>query len=169
MPEAIFLLPPLLGAAAAVDAYRRKIPNAVSLGGAILGLLLWAQHGGIGGTAAGLSGWLVGAALFFPFYLLKGIGAGDIKLMGMVGVFLGASNAVWAGITVAVVGGVIAASVALSQRRLTAALRDSVGILAGRMPRAHLGGTATSREAIPYGLAIAAGTLLYMMIARLAS
>lgn len=166
LPEALVLLPPLLGAAAAVDVYRRKIPNVISLGGAILGLALWMQHDGISGVAAGLTGWLVGAALFFPFYVLKGMGAGDIKLMGAVGVFLGALDVLLAGIVIALVGGSIAASVAISQRRLGAALRDSLSILIGRTPHARLGATASSSDAIPYGLAIAAGTLLYMIVVR---
>ena len=164
MPEADVLLPLLLSAAAAVDVYRHKIPNAISLGGAFLGLALWARHNGIAGIEAGLMGWAVGAAIFLPLYLLKGMGAGDIKLMGAVGTCLGIQHVLWAGITVALMGGVIAAWAAASQGRLRAALRDSLLILTGHLPAARVGSTATPHQVIPYGLAIAAGTLFYMVL-----
>jgi prepilin peptidase CpaA len=156
-------LPLLLTTAAAVDMRRQRIPNAISLGGALLGLALWTRHEGFAGLEAGLAGWLVGAALFLPFYLLKGIGAGDVKLMAAVGVCLGAYHTLWAGITVAVTGGVIAAWAAACQHRLGAALRDSLRIPMRRLPAAKIG-AAAAHEVIPYGLAIAAGTLLYMIV-----
>ncbi len=164
MPEADILLPLLLSAAAAVDAWRRKIPNAITLGGAFLGLALWARHDGMAGIETGLLGWVVGAAIFLPFYLLKGMGAGDIKLMGAVGTCLGTQHVLWAGITVALTGGVISAWAAASQRRLGAAMRDSLLILIGRRPAARVGSTAAPHQVIPYGLAIAAGTLFYMVL-----
>jgi prepilin peptidase CpaA len=154
----------LLSAAAAVDYRRRKIPNVISLGGAFLGLALWARHDGFSGLEAGLAGWAVGAALFLPFYLLKGMGAGDVKLMAAVGACLGAWHALGAGIVVALTGGAMAAWAAASQGRLWSALHDSLRILGGHRPPARVDGTAAAHEAIPYGLAIAAGTLLYMML-----
>lgn len=156
------VLPLLLSAAAAVDCYRRKIPNVISLGGALLGLVLWARHDGIAGLEAGMAGWVVGAALFLPFYLLKGLGAGDVKLMGAVGACLGARHAAAAAIAVALTGGVMAAWAAAAQGRLRAALRDSLRILVGHRPAARVGTTAAPHQTIPYGVAIAAGTLIYL-------
>lgn len=157
------LLPLLLSAAAVVDYRRRKIPNLLSLGGALLGLTLWARHDGISGLEAGLAGWAVGAALFLPIYLLKGLGAGDVKLMAAVGACLGAWHALGAGIVVALFGGFMAAWEAASQGRLWSTLGDSLRILAGHRPPARVA-TAASHEAIPYGMAIAAGTLIYMRL-----
>ena len=156
------VLPLLLSAAAAVDCYRRRIPNVISLGGAILGLALWARHDGMAGLEAGMAGWVVGAALFLPFYLLKGLGAGDVKLMGAVGACLGARHALAAAIMVALTGGIMAAWAAAAQGRLLAALRDSLLILVGHLPAARVGPTAAAHQTIPYGLAIAGGTLLYL-------
>lgn len=151
-----------------MDVYRRRIPNVISLGGAFLGLALWVRHDGFAGLETGLAGWAVGAALFLPFYLLKGLGAGDIKLMAAVGTCLGARHALWAGITVALTGGLMAAWAAASQGRLWAALRDSLRILGGYRPPARVGTsvgkTASAHATIPYGLAIAAGTLIYMAV-----
>ena len=59
LPEVLVLLPLLLGAAAVEDSCCRRIPNAISLGGAVLGLVLWAQHDGIAGFETGLMGWTV--------------------------------------------------------------------------------------------------------------
>lgn len=147
-----------------MDYHRRKIPNLISLGGALLGLALWAQHDGVAGMGAGLAGWGVGAAMFLPFYLLKGMGAGDVKLMAAVGVCLGAWHALGAGILVALTGGAMAAWAAAEQGRLLAAFRDSLRILAGHKPPARANDKVAAHEAIPYGLAIAAGTLLYMIL-----
>lgn len=164
LPEAVILLPLLLVAAAAADVRQHRIPNALTLGSAILGLMLWGRHEGIEGIATGIAGWAVGAALFLPIYLLRGIGAGDIKLMAAVGTYLGVHHAFWAGIAVALAGGIMAAAVALSQRRLGAAVRDSLLILTGRLPAAKVGSTTAPHQTIPYGLAIAGGTMFYMLL-----
>jgi prepilin peptidase CpaA len=163
LPAARIALPLLLSAAAVVDVRQLRIPNALSLGGALLGLALWTSHAGVSGLLGGIGGMLLGAVVFLPFYLMKGMGAGDVKLMGAVGAFLGPFHAFLAAITVALFGGAIAAWEALQQGRLWAALVDAMRILTGRRPNKKVG-TARPEEVTPYGLAIAGGTLLYMVV-----
>lgn len=115
------------------------------------------------GLVNGVGGLLVGAGIFFPFYLLKGMGAGDVKLMGAVGAFLGPYHVLSAGITVALFGGVIAAWAAFRQGRLRDAVADAFRIFGGRLPPGKIG-AAKPQDVTPYGLAIAAGTLLYMVL-----
>lgn len=79
----------LLLAATLTDVIRHKIPNAISLGGIVVGLLCQGWFGGIAGVQEGLLGMTVGLLLFLPFYALGATAAGDVKLMAMVGTFVG--------------------------------------------------------------------------------
>ena len=78
------------------DLQQHRIPNVLSLGGILLGIALHTWILGIVGFAAGVLGAAVGIGIFLPFYLHRGMGAGDVKLMGAVGAFLGPHNALLA-------------------------------------------------------------------------
>jgi hypothetical protein len=64
---------------------------------------------------------------------------------------------------VALLGGVIAAWVAYRQKRLKGALRDSLMVVF-RLQSLKTLEQASKQDAIPYGLAIASGTLLYLVL-----
>jgi prepilin peptidase CpaA len=93
------LLLVLLSAAAVIDLRSHRVPNWLSLGGAVLALVAYAVLLGLGrdGLLAGLSGWAIGLAVFLPLYLMGGMGAGDVKLMAMAGTFLDPAHALLAG------------------------------------------------------------------------
>jgi len=86
----------ILTCAVWIDVSQHRIPNTLSLGGIVLGIALQTWTSGISGLVAGLSGMAVAGAIFLPFYLLHGMGAGDVKLMGAVGAFLGPHDALLA-------------------------------------------------------------------------
>ena len=92
------LLLVLLTTAALIDMRRHRVPNWLSLGGTVLALGLYSALLGFGtdGLLTGLGGWAVGLAVFIPFYLMGGMGAGDVKLMAMTGTFLGPLHALLA-------------------------------------------------------------------------
>lgn len=163
LPGVQVVLSVLLAVAAVVDFRHRKIPNVISLGGCAAGLALWGWHAGVSGMASSMLGLLIGAGLFFPFYIVRGMGAGDIKLMGAVGAFLGPYHIIAAAITVALVGGVIAAWAAFRQGRLKSALRDSWLVAIRARPAITLD-RAGREQSIPYGLAISAGVLFYLVM-----
>lgn len=74
-----------LTCAAYMDLKQRSIPNGITLSGTCAGFVLGAMTQGYVGIVQSLAGWVLG---FFPFYIVfrkKGIGAGDVKLMAMVG------------------------------------------------------------------------------------
>ena len=54
------------------------------------------------------AGFLVGLALFFPLFALKGLGAGDVKLMGALGAWLGTSLVFGVAFYTTLAGGVLA-------------------------------------------------------------
>ncbi|SEA44529.1 A24 family peptidase [Nitrosospira multiformis] len=181
----------LLLAAAWCDIRSRRIPNLLVFPGAIIGVLLHAllpqETGGVGilGSLAGLG---TGLALLLPLYLLRIMGAGDVKLMAMTGAFLGAQPTVGALLCVLLAGGVLALGAALLEgklrllwRNLNVMLLEALagGVMTGLpvsgKPGEAVGGAvaestaesaAESVGSLPYGVAIAAGTMAYLAIAR---
>jgi len=112
---AIVILLILLVIATVIDMQQHRIPNVLSLGGIILGIALQGWASGLSGIIAGVGGTAVGIAIFLPFYLAHGMGAGDVKLMGAAGAFLGPANALLAtGLSLAA-GGVMAIIVLLAR------------------------------------------------------
>lgn len=129
------------------------------------GLFLWVAYAGWSGLLNAFLGTFVGGTLFMPFYLMRGMGAGDVKLMAAVGTFLGPAHAFFCGLLVAIVGGVIAVIEALRTGRLREVVADTLNLILRRRPVKTLARSAR-HESIPYGLAIALGTLLYLWLIR---
>jgi prepilin peptidase CpaA len=80
--------------ASAHDLSSRRIPNVLSLGGALLGLVVnLLRAGDPRGSLPSLEGWIVGVLLLAIPFAMGGIGAGDVKLLAAVGAWLGPSFA----------------------------------------------------------------------------
>ena len=164
----------LLAAAVWHDVRRRRIPNRLVFSGALLGVLL-NSVALPGVTPAGpwlaLGGLAVGLGLLLPMYALKALGAGDVKLMAMVGAFLGPRPAVFAVLCSLLAGGVLALAVALCQGTLRQALANARQLLlqgwlraaAGEVPR--VGAPSVAGGNLPYAIAIAAGTAISLALA----
>jgi prepilin peptidase CpaA len=75
------------------DLTERRISNVLTLAGLAAALALRALGEGMPGLVNALAGAGVGLACFLPLYLGKGMGAGDVKLMGAAGAFLGPAHA----------------------------------------------------------------------------
>ena len=67
---------------------------------------------------------VTGLAVFFPFFALGGMGAGDVKLMAAIGAWLGPGLALMTALYGAVAGGILAIGVALSHGYLRTALSN---------------------------------------------
>jgi prepilin peptidase CpaA len=97
------------------DVATRRIPNLLTFGAAIAGLVFAILTGGLSGLALSLGGLAVGLAIFFPIFLLRGIGAGDVKLLACLGAWFGPLGALWTALYAALVGGAMAVVVILSR------------------------------------------------------
>ncbi|SEN88417.1 prepilin peptidase CpaA [Nitrosospira multiformis] len=173
----------LLLAAAWSDIRTRRIPNILVFPGAIAGVLwhvlLPQEMGGLGFLGS-LAGGGTGLALLLPLYMLRVMGAGDVKLMAMVGAFLGARETVGALLCVLLAGGVLALIAALCEGKLRVLWRNLNVMLLGTLAGGTMtglfvsgkagegigGDAAESAGALPYGVAIAAGTTVYLAMTR---
>lgn len=161
----------LLVIAAVIDARTYRIPNRLTVGGMVFGLAYnaitsaaWID--GLLGAAAGLG---VGLLVLLPVYLLRVMGAGDVKLMAMVGAFVGFPDIFHAVLYSLVVGGIAAIGFALHRRafrRMSENVFDIVqsmafAAMAGNRPTPALSGRASIGK-LPYGVSIAAGTIAWL-------
>ena len=107
------ILAVLIGLAATVeDLWHREISNWTTVFAVISGLALHFYERGGYGIAAALLSSLAGFVVFLVFFLLGGMGGGDVKLMAGFGAVLGKSGllieaAIWTGI----IGGLMALAV----------------------------------------------------------
>lgn len=161
----------LLVAAAVIDWRTMRIPNLLTGAGVVLGLAINATHStsiaaGLGTAAGGLA---TGLFLLLPLYLLRLLGAGDVKLMAMVGAFLGVSATLGSLLYVVAAGGIAALLFAASRGalgRLASNLYFIVGF--ARIPVFGSGrasteaGTSVGR--LPYGICICVGTVAYLVM-----
>jgi prepilin peptidase CpaA len=106
------------------DLRSRRIPNPLTFGAAIAAFALHGFAPGGGGFVFSATGWVVGIAMFFPFFALGGLGAGDVKLLGAIGACLGGSAVFVVGLYAAAAGGVFAVLIAWRAGYLPTALRN---------------------------------------------
>jgi prepilin peptidase CpaA len=149
-------------AAAWVDLRTRTIPNGLVLTGLVVAFVLAFVLSGWRGGLFALAGALAGFFVFLPFYLLRGMGAGDVKLFAMVGAFLGPVHGLLAALAVALVGGVLALFQALRYGRLGEVLFNFYLLFRHGIPLGTLE-KSQRRGRIPYAVAIFLGVLSYLI------
>ena len=159
-----------LVAAAWADVRSRRIPNELVFGGMAIAIAYSAiaPAGNLPGALAGLA---AGLSLLLPFYLLRAMGAGDVKLMAMAGAFLGFPDALFAVLATFLAGGAMSVVFALrngSLRRMLANLSLMVlGAAGGGGMRLTTADAKSSAGALPYGVAIAGGTIGFLVLRQL--
>lgn len=172
----------ILAISVMTDLSRRIIPNRTILTGLVLALAFQmiepqghgplSVQGGSVGVSAMSAGIAVGLATLLPLYVLRAIGAGDVKLMMVVGAFLGPMQTFGVVVLTFAAGGVLALGIALWQRsfqQLAANLRfmlttSAIRAAGGESPRFEP--LAQTAGRMPYAVAIAAGTLLQLILVR---
>jgi len=155
-----------VGAAACItDLKSRRIPNVLTFGAAVGALAFHVITRGWAGLGEAAAGWLVGLAVFLPFFVLRGIGGGDVKLVGALGAWIGPGLALWLGLWSAIAGGPLALIVMLSRGYTRQAVSNVWSLLMfWRVQglRAHPGLTLESAGSprLPYALPITVGLIV---------
>jgi prepilin peptidase CpaA len=164
----------LVLAAAAYDVRFRRIPNWLALAGVLAGFTLNGVLAGLAGVKLAAAGFGVAFAGYFLLYLIRAMGAGDVKLMGAVGSLVGSGNWFMIFVLTAILGGVAALALVIVKGRLRKTLWN-VAYLIGELARfrapylrrEELDVKSGSAVTLPHGVAIAGGTLIYLLMLRL--
>ncbi len=170
--EVIFVI--FLIAAVSCDVSDHRIPNMITLFAAAVGVSSHLYLGGLQGASLSLGGFALGMIFLLPFYLLGGMGAGDVKMMGAIGAFVGPHAALLA-VGVALICGA-AGGVGLllfsvlsshrSSRSETARDARDGSVTAGNRVFRTVAVNQTLKTRFPYALAIAAGGLAALVYLR---
>jgi prepilin peptidase CpaA len=136
--------------ATAEDLWRRKVSNYVTAGAFVSGIALHAWLFGWGGVWESLLGGAGGFLAFLIFFVLGGMGGGDVKLMAGFGAIVGGDHIVLAVVLVAMLGGLMAVAFLAFRklRDMTMGDKDT----AAEKP--------AGKAMIPYAPAISLGMLL---------
>lgn len=156
----------LVVVAAVHDLATRRIPNRLLLAGMLGALTLHlCSDAPASAVASGLAGAITGLLVFLPLYCARGMAAGDVKLLTAIGAFSAPGEVLQIAIWSVCAGGAMALVVVIAKGRLRVAAANVAGLLRPLLMRL-VGMQAmtepmrsTSVGAIPYGLAIACGTI----------
>ena len=145
------------------DLLFHRISNRLTGSLLCVGLAIRMLAGGWSGLEQSLLGVLVGLGCLLPFYIARGMGAGDVKFLAAAGALLGPYNVWIAAICTLLIGAVLAVMylAAGAVRALTRAPVGSSWTM--RVAHAHLRVQELRRERMPYALAIALGSLAAML------
>jgi prepilin peptidase CpaA len=151
------------------DLRTRRIPNELTLGAALLAVVAQTLVSGVHGLAFSALGWLLGLALFLPFFLLRGMGAGDVKLLAALGAWLGPTTLIWAVVYTAFAGGCLALALAASRGCLARTVLNLAGAFvywgtSGPAPVPGLTLETTKGPKLPYAVPILIGTVAALWI-----
>ena len=171
----VLLVLTLVALCCVTDLSTRRIPNAVLLPALVTAFFLNGIESGMAGLADSFGGLVVGIGMLMPLYVLGQMGAGDVKLLGVVGSLIGAWAALIAGVATMIAGGILGLAylawlvalpqVAVRLRQLSAPVHGSPSNDLNSLPSCQPMRTA----GVPYAVAIAAGTvaaLLYTGLIR---
>jgi prepilin peptidase CpaA len=163
----IFFLSVVLLVAAVTDFKSQKIPNLITYPATALVLIYQALTGGFNGFLFAAGGIFVGLGLLFIPYLMGGMGAGDAKLMGIVGGVLGIKGVFYAFLFSAIVGGIYAVVLTFIYRQhfrgfYKKQLTSLINFLLIRKYIPDPEESGPEKPRLCYGLAIALGTGIYI-------
>ncbi len=158
----------------AFDLRTRKIPNWLTASGILAGLGLQLSMEGIPGLTRASLGMGLALLVYVPLYLLRGMGAGDVKLMAGVGAICG--PAIWFHVflATALLGGAIALVFVAAKSRLKRTLINLVSIVGAlirgispstRDPALDFRNPRALR--LPHGAVIASGSVACLLFGAL--
>jgi prepilin peptidase CpaA len=164
------LLTAIIVPAALFDLRWRRVPNWLTLSGLMLGIALNIFVSGRAGLVTSSAGFGLAVLVYAPLYLLRGIGAGDLKLMAAVGAIVGPGNWLVIFVFSALAGGVAALVLAAAKKRLRRTFENLWFVLARlssvKAPHSDRPDLAVgSPEALhlPHAVVIGCGTIAFLL------
>jgi len=161
----------LVLSAAWTDWRTRKIPNWLTVPALLLGLTVHTLIAGWPGAKTSLEGAGLALALLFPLVLLRGLGAGDWKLMGALGAFLGPVLLLFVLLGSVLVAGLMGIVQMMRTRRVKETMRNLSVLVRGflsfglrRNPEISLDNPGLLK--LPFGVAVATATVICYCAAR---
>jgi len=161
----------LLSVVMAVGDWRsRRIPNYLTFGGALAGMVFQTAVFGWEGLGQAISGMSLGLGLLLLPYILGGMGAGDVKALAALGAWLGPKGIFSVFCYMGIIGGIMSLGVLLWKGILWSYLRRGWAWLVNMVlcrgqkifwKSLHPGENKT--PGLPYGVAIAAGMVIYLI------
>jgi len=152
-----------------IDYAQRRVPNWLNATLILIGFAVQAACFGWSGVSAGFLGMLTGFGLLIVPWLMHGMGAGDVKLMAAIGVWMGPLLTLYSFALGAVIGGITAVVMIVSTGRLRMACAN-FGVILTKCSNpqtlfSEVGSAksfgATS-QLLPYGVPLTAGTLIIL-------
>jgi prepilin peptidase CpaA len=151
--------------AALLDWHSRRIPNWLTVPGLLIGVGTHSVLTGWHGTLFALEGAALALVLLIPLVLLRALGAGDWKLMGAVGAFLGPILFLFVLLGSIFASGIMAVVQVLRVGRVMETLRNMVVLVKGffafglkKNPQISLDNPRLLK--LPFGVAVAAATIV---------
>jgi prepilin peptidase CpaA len=143
----------------------RRIPNWLTVPGFLIGVSVNVIANGLAGLKVSLLGAGLGLLVLLPFVFLRSLGAGDWKLAGALGAFVGWQVLVDLLMCSVFVAGVMALGLVIYKGRFKETLRNIgrllLSMLTLRMPGAEVSLENPQSLKVPYGVALALTTLLF--------
>jgi prepilin peptidase CpaA len=172
--EVAWLVSAILVEAAIIDGRSLRVPNWLTYHFVAGGLIFAFWKGGSALLLTSMAGAAVGLLTLLPLYSIGGMGAGDVKLMAGIGAWIGPWLTLWAFVSSALVGAVMAAGMIVYSGELFRhmAMMHIIGseVLTVRNP-VVLADRAKARKPtmmlLPYGIPIAVGSIAYFAWAGL--
>lgn len=153
------------------DIRYRRLPNILTLGGALVALayVFYASGWSWGWLGRSFLGGVIGFTFLLIPFLLRGAGAGDVKMLFAVGCIVGYPNIfmalVWISLCGIVLGLAMTISGHLDWARVKHYTRCLIDFRYDKVQgKASLPDASQEKVRIPYGVAIAVGTWLTMAI-----
>ena len=141
----------------------RKVYNVAAISAVIIGTGLNCIYFGLPGLKLSAFGFLTGFSMLILFYLLGGVGAGDVKYLAAIGCIKGAKFVFIGGLYGAIIGGIAGVVVLILQKRFLRTMKDIFTrlflMVTFKAPEA-LKYDAKNASYLPYTVFLSAGMLL---------
>lgn len=136
------------------DLRHRRIPNWLTLSALLTGIFvnLWLR--GVDGGMQALAGAAIGFCVLIPFYAIRAVGAGDVKLLAAIGALVGPAGLIPVAVYGGLVGGIMSVYLLARHHRLSFVVQQA--LMMRMLP-------APSGIKAPYAVAIAGGVYLALV------